>query len=106
MNSLPYCPCCGMDDLWQQSTTLENGYLHYYVKCGSCGVEFHHKDFYGYNNVLKFFEDCGRGECEDVGGDDEFTCSHCGYAHDYTPEELKDPNAFSFCPTCGFSVLR
>ena len=106
MNELPKCPCCGEDGLGLTSYTLENGHLHYRVECGCCGVEFHHEKFYGYNQVMKFFEDCGRGECEDEGGDDEFMCSHCGYRHDYTPEERKDPKAFSFCPTCGFEVAR
>lgn len=105
-SKLPNCPCCEMDDLFLNSYELENGQLHYKVVCHTCGVEFHHADFYGYNATVDFFEKVGRGECEDEGGDDEFMCSHCGYTHDYTPEELKDPEAFSFCPTCGFEVSR
>lgn len=103
---LPNCPCCDADELHLKDATLENGHWHYYVECYGCGIEFHHADFYGYNPVMKFFEDAGRGQCDDIGGDDEFMCSHCSYSHDYTPEELKDPEAFSFCPKCGFEVAR
>lgn len=106
MRDLPKCPCCDEDGLRIDSYTLENGQWHYKVTCDCCGVEFHHEKFYGYNGVMHYFESAGRGACEDEGGDDEFMCSHCGYRHDYTPEELKDPKAFSFCPTCGFEVLR
>lgn len=105
MNNLPNCPICGEDSLYLCNYATKDG-LHYSVGCDACGIAFHHEGFYGYNQVMKFFEDAGRGRCEDVGGDDEFTCSHCGYTHDYTPEELKDPKAFSFCPTCGFEVER
>ena len=105
-STLPSCPCCDEDALRLESCTLENGDFHYRVRCDCCDIEYRHEDFYGCKPVMAFFEKGGRGGCEDMGGDGGFTCSHCGYAHEYAPEELKDPRAFSFCPACGFEVRR
>lgn len=108
MIQLPNCPCCDMDDLWLRSMTLENGHWHYYVECGSCGMEFHHEDFYGYNQVMKFFEDSGRESCEnhapfvDDGEQLEWKCSICG--KERVTKEGEPP--YSFCPDCGAEVTE
>lgn len=106
MSELPKCPVCGEDDLWMNSSTLENGQWHYRVECRSCGVEFHHEKFYGYNSVLKFFEDeCAESTCENhsmSGDENRWLCSECGARR----QKRKDEKAYSFCTDCGAEVFE
>ena len=105
-DKLPVCPVCNMDDLWLRSRILENGQWHYHVECGSCGTEFHHEKFYGYNSVMKFFEDeCSTPSCNNIsmtGDENRWLCSECGAKR----QKRKDEKAYSFCPDCGAEVTE
>lgn len=103
MSQLPNCPCCGEDALDLRSYALENGHMHYRVECSYCGVEFHHEDFYGYNNVMKYFEEVSAGNtCRNLSerGANGWLCSECGSKR----EKQADEDEYSVCPDCGAEV--
>lgn len=106
MNDLPNCPVCGEDSLRLYNYDTESG-LHYSVGCDACGVAFHHEGFYGYNNVMAFFEDaCAPSICENYGsldGDEKrnrWECSACGVKR----VKADDEPPYRHCPDCGAQV--
>ena len=106
MNDLPKCPCCDEDGLRLVTYDLENGQLHYKAVCDCCGVEFHHEKFYGFNSVMKYFNDaCGDLTCENIsltGSADNWLCSECGSKRKKQASE----DGYSYCPDCGTKVLE
>lgn len=103
ITELPICPICREDTLHVRDNMPNGEELHYNVECWSCGTQFHHKDFYGYNAVLAHFDQCEPDMCDDyIDEDGAFECSCCGLKHAYADDE----KPYLYCPRCGSKVNR
>ena len=104
---MPTCPVCGEGELRLADYIAFDG-LRYKAHCDACGIVMEHRSFYGINSVEKFFENAGRGECENEGCTMQFVCSKCGCDVSGGDELGHNSNKgeFNYCPNCGFEVQR
>lgn len=98
---LPDCPVCGTGALRMTWNDPADGELHYHVECLSCGIEFHHEDFYGSNNVYALFDCITPDICENYTDEpNHWECSSCGVKR--VKADGEPP--YKHCPDCGAQV--